>query len=106
MDGVMAIAVTEAKAAAENETTLEGRVKKAMETTKHHWMLTDEGGQFNAAVAAAMLLGSEEEKARLQMEFSQLQALNAAISGVPVDFGQMEPMEKPVGLMKIWKEID
>ena len=104
-DGVLAIAVTEAKAAAEGETTLEGRLTKAMEATKDHWMATDEDTQFRAAIGAVLLLSEDEDKARLEEEISQLKTVQAMISGVPVDFNAMEPMENPIGLMKMWRAV-
>jgi hypothetical protein len=105
-DGVLTIAVTEAKAAAENETTLEGRLTAAMKATKNHWMATDEDTQFRAAIGAVLLLSEDEDKARLEEEVSQIKAVQAMLSGVPVDFDAMEPMENPIGLTKLWRELD
>jgi len=33
-----------------------------------------------------------------------LNTLSAALSGIPVNFNQMEIDFKPIGLMKLWKE--
>ena len=105
-DGVLAIAVSEAKHAAEGETTLEGRLSKAMKATKNHWMATDENTQFRAAVGAVLLLSEGEDKERLEEEIAQLKAVQAMLSGVPVNFDAMEPMENPIGLMKMWRETN
>ena len=104
-DNILMIAVTEAKAAAENETTLEGRLRAAMAATKDHWMVTGEDDRFRSAVAGALLLSNEDDKDRIKREMDQLRTLNAAISGVPVNFDAIKPLENPVGLMKMWREV-
>lgn len=104
-DAVFMIAVTEAKAAAKNETTLEGRLEAAMNATKDHWLLTDEDGRFRAAKGAVLLLGEAEDKERIKFEIKQLRTLSAMMSGVPIDFEKIEELKNPIGLLKVWQEI-
>ena len=104
-DAVLMIAVTEAKRAAEKETTLEGRLKVAMNATKDHWMVTDAEEQFRAAIGAVLLLSEGEDKDRIMLEMKQLRILGAMANGVPVDFEQIKPLENPIGLTKLWKNI-
>ena len=104
-DSVLMIAVTEAKLAAEKETTLEGRLKAAMNATKDHWMLTDEDSRFRAAICGAMLLSDEKDKERITREITQLKTLNAMMDGVPVNLEGIKVNKPPIGLMKMWREI-
>lgn len=107
----IAIPMTEAKAAVERlpeGTSLEDRIRTAMKATHRHWMVTDEDAQFRAAVAAAILTGSDDEQERLKQEVDSLKSLNALISGVPVDLDRMVEQAKasqPVGLLKLWDEV-
>lgn len=88
-DAVMAIAVTEARSACKGEADVTERLRKAMRTCRDHWMLTGEGHQINAALAAAMLESSAAEKDRIARSgkaFNRLNNMMAALhSGVPVN---------------------
>lgn len=103
-DVVLIIAFIEAKEAAKNESTLEGRLKAAMNATKDHWVLTDEDGRFRAAVGAALLLSDDDDQERITKEMAQLRTLSAVMSGVPINFEGIETIEKPIGLMKMWHD--
>lgn len=105
MDNLILIAVVEARDFAETAPTLEGRLRAAMSVTRHHWIVTDEDSRFRAAIAAVILLSSEEDKSRILAEVEQLRILGAACNGIPVDLAAIEPLDNPIGLMKIWKEI-
>lgn len=104
-NNLLMIAVTEAKAAAGKETTLEGRLRAAMEATKNHWVVTSEDDRFRAAVAGVMLLSNDEEKERIKLEIDQIRMLGAAFSGIPVDFAVVKPLDNPIGLMKMWGKV-
>ena len=100
---VIAIVAAECRAAAEKETTLEGRLKAAFSVARDHWMATDENDQLNGAVVAIHGISNDEDKRRLELEMKSLRALNAAMSGVPVDFAGLELPEKPIGIVALWK---
>lgn len=106
-DAMLVIAATEAKARIDGKefATLEDRCKEAMRATKGHWMATDEDTQFRAAVGAVMMTCSPEDKTRIEEELAVLKMLAAMQQGVPVDFSQMTPPEKPVALTKLWQEV-
>jgi hypothetical protein len=93
-EAVMAIAVTEARTACKGEPNIEQRIKKAMRACHGHWMVTNEVQQLNSALAAAALESPiVDEKNRILRSGSALNklnyALNAAVSGVPVDFTRL-----------------
>lgn len=110
----MVIAMNEVKHAVTVLDGIENRLREAMKLTRNHWMCTDEDKRFRAAIGGVMLsygIDSPEFK-RLEKEFSSLHrlniAINAAIQGIPVDFGEMvDDMKdvKQVGIMKLWKEL-
>lgn len=101
---LLALVATECKAAAEKETTLEGRVTAAMKAAKNHWMVTDDNSQFQGAVAAIYELSDDETKERIKAEMDSLRYLSAMMSGVAVDFDAIPKLENPIGLMKSWRE--
>lgn len=107
-DAMLMIVATEAKARIEGKTfaTVEEKLKEAMRATKDHWGVTDEQMQFKAAIAAVLLdKPSPEDKARIEEELNVLKMLGAAMQGIPVDFSQMVPPEKPLGLNKLWQDV-
>jgi hypothetical protein len=99
------VAITEAEAVARGETTLEGQLRVAMDTTKDHWLITDDYGRFQAAVGAVLLLSGDKDKERIIKEMRHLRIFSAMISGVPVDFAGVEKLENPIGLMKMWRGV-
>jgi hypothetical protein len=105
---MIAIVMTEARAAAENEETFEGKLRAAMKSAAHHWMVLDEPTQQQGALAAVLdLVGPEsDEGRRIQHEMKIHRALQAASSGIPVDFGAMLEGDapEPIGLAKLWTE--
>lgn len=66
--------------------------------------------KFRAAVAATILASEGEDQERLKWESKCLQALSAAMGGLPVDMGAV--MEEgtsrgwePLGFMALWREV-
>jgi hypothetical protein len=104
-DAVLMIAVTEAKCAAEKETTLEGRLKAAMNKTKDFWMSTNDDLRFRAAVGAVLLLSDDSDQERIKDEMKQLQTLSALLNGVPVNLEEVKPLKNAIGLIKMWGDI-
>jgi hypothetical protein len=112
MSNIVAIAAVGAREAAENAgPALEDRLRAAMRATHHHWLATKEDDQIMAACeGAAQAVGEGPDRERLIAELKVWQALSAAISGVPVDFGAMVPDDEadrpePVGIRKLWLEV-
>lgn len=104
-NAVLSIGITEAKAAAENEPSLDGMLRAAMQAMKNHWMITDENEQLKAAVAAVMLLSDEETKDKITREWKAAAAFSALLSGLPIDMSCVDMPENPIGIMKIWREV-
>jgi len=115
----MHIAIMETKFAIAGETDLMAALKKAMAATRDHWMCTNEDERFRAAIGGVMLHFGEgsDEFRRLQSEMSQLNRFSAALQatqvGVAVDFGKTigdlvaeQELEKPIGLLALWKQHD
>jgi hypothetical protein len=105
MGNVLLIAAAEARLAAESETTLEGRVRAAMKATVNHWMAVDEDSRFKAAVAAAIELSAGDERDLLEREMRALAALSASMTGIPVNFDEIEFPENPIGLLGMWAQV-
>jgi hypothetical protein len=101
---LLAIVASECKAAAAQETTLEGRIKACFKAAKNHWMVTDENAQMQGAVAAIYELSDEPTKARIKTEWNALRNLGAILDGVPLSLDQIGMPENPIGLLKMWKE--
>jgi hypothetical protein len=104
------LAADEARAACRGDMPLEERIKKAMHCTKNHWLLTDQGLQLSAAMAAVILETKDEsEKDLITRSYKNLALVNAtmhaAISGVPID---IESLPKPdpdlLSLTNMWRE--
>ena len=104
-DNLIMLVMMEAGSAIKPDDSLEDRCRSAMKAAKNHWMVLDEDSQFKGAVAALYEQANEDEKVRIKAEFDSLKFLSAMLNGVPVDFDAIEPLENPVGLNKIWREV-
>lgn len=108
-DAVTSICAMEAREACKGEPDLIERIRKAMKAVRNHWMVTDETQQFRAAVAAAILESTGEERERIERSAKELNRVSAMLSalqaGVPVDVEAMEPAPADViPLAKMWRE--
>jgi hypothetical protein len=108
-DATMTIAAMEAREACKGETDLMERIRKAMKAVRNHWMVTDESQQFRAAIAAAILESSGDERDRIERSAKELNRVSVILSafkaGVPVDVEAMEPpAERVIPLTKMWRE--
>lgn len=107
-DVALRIAMTEAKAAVERagDVALEDRLRAAMKATYRHWMATDEDVQLRAALGGVLLACEDDaEKARLHAEIEQLRLLGAMLSGLPIDPEAIKPLEEPIGVVRLWREV-
>jgi hypothetical protein len=109
----LSIIGTECKSACAGEPDLEKRIRKAMAVVANsHWMFCDPGQEdlrFRGALAGVILSPetTEEEKECITRSLKPLRALNALMSGVPVDMGAVleEQGDKQIlPLMKWWHE--
>ena len=107
----IALVYMEAKAAAEKTNNYEDRVKAAMTAAMNHWMVLDEQKQFSGAVAAIMELSTEQEQRSMKRELNTTKAINAAASGVPIDFSALfaeleeEKDLPPSKLSATWRDL-
>ena len=103
-DAVMAIAISEARMACEGEPDVIERLKKAMAVTHRFWMSNDDQLQFKAALAAAMVTGSEADKDRIARSFKQLATLSAIMAGLPIDGDAFETAQTDdiIPLLGMW----
>lgn len=108
------IFIAEAKAKMSKEKSLEENMKISMEEANGHWLISqymDERKEFDAAVlAVSSFYGLDSpEFERIKAEMAFIRALFHTPSNVPVDWNQLldqQPKEvKPIGIVKIWKEI-
>jgi hypothetical protein len=105
-DTVILLMVAEVKERINPEYSLEDRLRTAMEITYHHWTTTDLDKQFKGAVAGVYsATEDEDERLRIQLELETLRDLSAMLSGVPINFDAIKPLENPIGLMKLWREV-
>lgn len=112
MNEIVLIAAVEAETAAKaaEDTTLEGRLRAAMQATANHWMATNEDDQFLAACEGTARVVDDEDRERIEASLRLLQTLSAAASGVPVDFDALLPdgaedRPKPARLQPLWREV-
>lgn len=88
---------------------VEAVLRACMRGAKNHWMVTNQEDQCRGAIAACHKLVDEAGKARIEASLNQLQALNALMSGVPVDLDALakkaEDAPEPLPIAKIWAEI-
>ena len=104
MSNIAAIVMTECLSAAKGKVTLDEIIDACFGVAKNHWLTIDENGQYLGAIGAILQLSSDEDEARMRAELDVVKALNAAMSGVPVDMSALpEPPENPVCLQKRWK---
>ena len=103
-DMMVSIAAQSAQSAAEKEDTLEAKLRAAMKETLHFWMTNDEDIRFRGAVGAVLLCCSDEEKERIEENLIALRSLSAMTAGVPVDPSGLKVPEKPIQLLRLWKE--
>lgn len=108
-DAVISICAMEAREACKGEPDLMERIRKAMKSARNHWMVTNPSQQFRAAVAAAILESSGDERARIERSVKALNQLGAMLqalqASVPVDIEAMEkPADDTIPLTKMWNE--
>ncbi len=106
-DAMFAIIMSEVREKVASANDLEGKLQAAMRGAKNHWMVLDEQTQFKAAVGAVMIDYGEDSAdfQRLEAEMKALRTLAAMASGIPVDISRLDTSEEPIGLTKMWKEI-
>lgn len=112
---LMLIAITECLRTIGETQGLEDRLKASMKIAKQHWLVTDEDERFKSAVGAVMQSYGHGSPEWSQLE-TELKALaqvsamiNSAQAGLSVDPASIElPPEdfKPIGLLRLWKEIE
>lgn len=111
MSNVVLIAAIEAQHAAEQAAgkPIENRARAAMKAVQHHWVCTSESDQFAAACEGLARTCSPDEVERIAAELRAGMALNALLSGVPVDIeaalAEKEAGPEPIGLSKLWREV-
>jgi hypothetical protein len=84
--------------------SLEDRFRAASKASRNHYMVMDEDTQYAGMCEAVYASATEDERERIIAELRQLKALDAMLSGVPVDFDRFEPIENPIGIAKIWRD--
>ena len=110
VDGQLRIAVGWISAHAgeqiDQAVTLEDKLRAAMKEGHDYWASTDDDLRLRASVGAVIsgMDRDSDDYQRIILELQNLRALGAALSGVPVAFDQIEPMENPVGIVKLWEE--
>lgn len=108
---IVLIAAVEAEHAAKDAGgTLENRLRAAMQATANHWMATDEGDQFNAAMEGCARTCDPDELERMEAEMRRLQRLSGLLSGLPLDWDQIAAEQEaetaePIGAQKMWREV-
>lgn len=105
------LAASEARGHCAGEPDITERIKKAMRACHDHWMVTNETEQFRAALAAAMLESSEDEKDRIARSSKALNRVGAMLqalqAGVPVDIESMAAEKQDDDLLplrQLWDE--
>jgi|SRR3990167_11551313 len=104
----MGIIGAEARADIDAAETLIDKFKAAFAIARNHWMVTDEDMQFKAAIGAVLITLDEDsdDYSRVLKEMRSLNTVAAMLSGIPVDFNQIETDYEPIGLIKLWKQRD
>lgn len=110
-DTGLMIAITCIKGKLPKEKSLTERIIYAMKYAQEHekdvfWMFgsVNDDIKIRASLGAVMAEGTEDERALIIESLKPLQALSAAISGIPVDFGSMELSEDLLPIMKLWQD--
>lgn len=82
-------------------------IQETFNKGKNHWMAHSESDAFNASVVVAYAKMEGEEKTRMKASIDGIKAMNAVLSGVPVDLetvlAQQEGL-KIYPLMPMWRE--
>jgi len=106
-DVMLALVMTSCQPVVRAEDSLEDRFRAAMKEASNHWMVLDRDVQFRGAIGAVYSAASEPEKARIDVELKAMKALNALLSGVPINFDALElpPDEERLGLIRMWQEV-
>ena len=103
----IAISIIEAEAREDINAakTVKDKFKAAFSRARNHYMFTDEDIQFRAAIGAVLIVldKDSDDYNRVLKEVHTLNTLSAALSGIPVNFNQMEIDFEPIGPMKLWK---
>lgn len=89
------------------EKNLESRLKVAMRESQVCDWVRDEDDRFRVAVGAVLLDANDEERELINNELRFLQALSAAVGGIPVDMGRVLnnfDSDKAIGLRALWVE--
>lgn len=87
--------------------TAEEILKEAMSKGKNHWMAASENIAFDAVVVVSYLNMNAKDKVRLKATTDTMKAMDALLSGVPVNMEtaleRVEGMEL-FPLRKMWEE--
>lgn len=105
-DNTMHIAIAEARHALKGVEGTKAMLEAAMDATRDHWMVVDDNKRFSCAVGAVMVeLGdTHPDYDILRREMAMLNALGAAMGGLPINFNAMEPVEDAFGIGAMWAE--
>ncbi len=88
--------------------------RHACEEAVDHWMITSEDHRMRCAIGVLIVLllaeGRHADHDKVVEELRGLNALSAAMTGVPVDFERVFGEEERdvsywVGLVRIWQEV-
>lgn len=83
-------------------------IKETFKKGKNHWMAHNESEAFNAAVVVAYAKMQGNDKTRMKASIDGVKAMNAVLSGVPVDIEAVLAMHEGIEtfpLLPMWKEI-
>lgn len=86
---------------------MEDKLRVAFKKVREHWMITNESDQFNSAVAAAYIHATVDDKVRLEHSMNAVKALNAMLSGVPVDLAALAEQAQEasnIPLISLWHD--
>ena len=108
------IFLAEVKTKFSTENSLKENCQIAMKLAKDHWLISQYNNEQNSFMSAVLAISSfygikspEFEQIKAEMVF--INATQFTPSNVPIDWqellSQMPKDIKPIGLMKIWKEI-
>jgi predicted transcriptional regulator len=104
---VFTIAIADLKPNVPKEGTLEDRLRETFRHARESWVLSDMGQQIMAGILAVRETADEHEKERIDATLAQIKALNAVISGVPVDVEAAAARWEGVELLpvrRLWDE--
>ncbi len=83
-------------------------IRAVFKKGKNHWMCHTESQAFNASVAVVYLKMNETDRVRMKATCDGLKAINAAISGVPIDVEAVLLAQEGIELFplrKYWDEV-